>query len=204
VTGFPETSVRLKVVGGALAVMLALPAGVFAQGAAPAAPPGTAGTTPTPPPAAAPAPSGPSTEAPAAPSGQTRSRGRRTAQSPTERVAARIATLHEQLGITPAQEDQWNKFAQVMRDNASHMEQTLQQRSTGFANMTAVDNLNSYAAIAAEHAQDMQQLAAAFQPLYASFSDDQKKTADEVFRYRPPRHPTRARTQAKPGSGTSQ
>lgn len=80
-----------------------------------------------------------------------------------------------------------------MRDNASHMEQRLMQRSQGFGKMSAVDNLNSYAAIAEEHAQDMQRLASAFQPLYNSFSDEQKRIADEVFRYRPPRHKARGR-----------
>jgi len=118
---------------------------------------------------------------------------RRSAQSPTERVEERIASLHEQLGITSAQETQWNDFAQVMRDNASHMQQRLTQRSQDFGQMSAVDNLNSYASIAEEHAQDMQRLASAFQPLYASLSDEQKRTADEVFRYRPRRHMARGR-----------
>jgi periplasmic protein CpxP/Spy len=103
-------------------------------------------------------------------------------------VEQRIASLHEQLGITSAQETQWNDFAQVMRDNASHMQQRLDQRSQGFGQMSAVQNLNSYAAIAEEHAQDMQRLASAFEPLYNSFSDEQKRTADQVFRYRPERH----------------
>jgi protein CpxP len=35
-----------------------------------------------------------------------------------ERVERRIKELHTQLRITPAEEPQWNQFAQVMRENA--------------------------------------------------------------------------------------
>jgi len=97
-------------------------------------------------------------------------------------VEARITQLHSELGITPAQETQWDAFAQVMRDNAGRMQQTLQQRAGGFGQMSAADNMNSWASLAQEHAQGMQRLASAFQPLYGSFSDEQKRTADEVFR----------------------
>jgi hypothetical protein len=44
-------------------------------------------------------------------------------------------------------------------------------------------NMQFYADVSAQHAQDVQKLAAAFQTLYASFSDERKKTADEVFRH---------------------
>lgn len=114
-------------------------------------------------------------------------------QSPIERVEARIKLLHSELSITSAQEPEWTAFAGVMRDNATHMEQRLNQRSTTFAKMTAVANLDSYAAIAQEHASDMRRLADAFRPLYASFSEEQKATADAIFRHRPPPH--RAGTQ---------
>ena len=40
-----------------------------------------------------------------------------------ERVERRIKELHSQLQITPAEEPQWNEFAQVMRENARDMDQ---------------------------------------------------------------------------------
>jgi protein CpxP len=101
--------------------------------------------------------------------------------SSTDRVEQHITALHTQLRITPAQQPQWDQFAQVMRDNAKDMQQTLQDRNAKFATMTAVDNMQSYAQIAQLHAQDTQKLAAAFQTLYSSLTDDQKKNADTVF-----------------------
>lgn len=187
-TGRTKTGLWLKVNAGVFAAILMLPLYALAQPTAPGASPGTSPSPPTSP--------TPSTPTPSVSQGGTpsnESHPGRSARSPTERVAERIASLHEQLEITPAQATQWNDFAQVMRDNASHMEQRLMQRSQGFGKMSAVDNLNSYAAIAEEHAQDMQRLASAFQPLYNSFSDEQKRIADEVFRYRPPRHKARGR-----------
>ena len=48
--------------------------------------------------------------------------------------------------------------------------------------MSAVDNMQSYAQIEQQRAQDMQKLVPAFQTLYSSLSDQQKKTADQIFR----------------------
>jgi protein CpxP len=100
----------------------------------------------------------------------------------TDRVEQHITRLRAQLGITPAQQPQWDQFAAVMRDNAKAMSQTLEQRGTRFASMNASENMQSYAQIAQQHAQDVQKLATAFQPVYESMSDDQKKLADAVFR----------------------
>jgi periplasmic protein CpxP/Spy len=112
------------------------------------------------------------------------SKPRKPVASPAERVEQHITQLHAQLQITPAQQAQWDQFAAVMRENAKGMRQTLDRRGAGFATMTAVDNMNSYTQIAQEHAQDMQKLAIAFQPLYAAMSDEQKKNADAVFQTR--------------------
>jgi protein CpxP len=104
--------------------------------------------------------------------------------SMAERVEEHITRLHAQLHVTPAQQTQWDQFAQVMRDNAENMNQAFEQRRASFASMSAADNMQSYAQIAQEHAQDMQKLATSFQTLYGSMSDDQKKNADAVFRAR--------------------
>lgn len=126
------------------------------------------------------APSGGATSAPAA-------KSKATAPKPisrSERVEQHIKQLHTELKITPNQQAQWDQFAQVMRDNAKDMDQMLDQRGTRFASMNAAEDLQSYAQVAQQHAQDTQKLAAAFQPLYGSMTDDQKKNADAVFRAR--------------------
>jgi LTXXQ motif family protein len=99
-----------------------------------------------------------------------------------ETLDQRIADLHAKLLITPAQQPQWDAFTQVMRDNANSMEQTFHQRVATLSAMTAPENMQSYAQVAASHAADMQKLVPAFQALYDSMSDSQKKTADAVFR----------------------
>jgi periplasmic protein CpxP/Spy len=109
-------------------------------------------------------------------------------RSSTERVEAHIASLHTRLQITPAQETQWNAVAQAMRDSAQKMEAAIQQRQQA-KTMTAVDDLKAYQAIADAHSQGLQELIPAFDALYASMSDEQKKNADAVFsRSRDHRH----------------
>jgi hypothetical protein len=145
------------------AAVLALPVGAWAQGAAPAPanPADTGGTSAT---------------QPAAPMKDAKT-GRHE-----DRVEKRITNLHARLKITPAQEQEWNQFAQVMRDNARQMDQDYQQRSQRVQEMSALDNMQSYAKIAEAHAQDVQKLVPAFETLYNSMSAEQKHTADQVFR----------------------
>jgi periplasmic protein CpxP/Spy len=118
------------------------------------------------------APSGPAAAAPAA-------SGTRVA-----RVEAHIKRLHDELKISPAQEEQWGKVAQVMRDNAANTDALIRKRMEAINTMSAVDDLKSYGDLAQAHADGIKSLEAAFEPLYASMSDAQKKTADEAFRQR--------------------
>ena len=96
-------------------------------------------------------------------------------------VEVRISSLHAKLKITGAQEEQWNKVAQVMRENAATMEPLIKARKAKEGSMNAVDNLTSYSEIQDAHAAGLKNFIAAFEPLYASMSDDQKKIADQVF-----------------------
>jgi hypothetical protein len=98
------------------------------------------------------------------------------------KVEQRITDLHARLQITPAQQPQWDQFTQVMRDNAQTMDQTFQHRVQTMTAMTAAENMQSYAQLASTNAQDAQKLVPAFQALYDTMSDTQKRTADQVFR----------------------
>lgn len=95
-------------------------------------------------------------------------------------VEDRIAYLHSQLKITSAQESQWNAFADVMRNNGQTMGQLFQQRRAA-TNVSALDDMKQYADIAQAHADGMKKLVDAFDPLYSSFSPEQKKLADATF-----------------------
>ncbi len=101
---------------------------------------------------------------------------------PDKNVESRIKDMHTRLGITPAQESDWNNVAQAMRENADTMS-TLTQARTGQAKtMTAMDDLKSYAQIAQAHADGIQKFTPVFGVLYASMSDQQKQNADSIFR----------------------
>jgi hypothetical protein len=151
----------------AFAALLSLPAAAFAQSAqAPAsqraAPPAAAGS--------------PMAGHPVA------------GKSAEERVENRINELHAQLRITPAEQQQWDQFAQAMRENAREMDQVLMQRSQQFQSMNALQSMQSYEQIAAAHAQHVQKLIPAFENLYNAMHDQQKRLADQVFRENAEKH----------------
>lgn len=106
-------------------------------------------------------------------------------KSHVERVQDRIKSLHDQLKITAAQEPQWSKVAQVMTDNAQKMSDLEKARHAAAPTATAVDDLKAYQAIVDAHAAGLKDLIPAWTDLYNSLSDDQKKTADAMFRHRP-------------------
>jgi Spy/CpxP family protein refolding chaperone len=102
-------------------------------------------------------------------------------QAREARVEQRIADLHSKLKITSAQEDQWNKFADVMRDNGHTIGGLYRQRIALGTNTTAVDDMKQYAEITQAQADGTKRLVDAFEPLYASLSPEQKKLADASF-----------------------
>jgi periplasmic protein CpxP/Spy len=96
-------------------------------------------------------------------------------------VEARINDVHSKLKITEAQEEQWNKVAQVMRDNAATMEPLIKARKAQINTMNAVEDLKSYAKISDAHTAGLNNFILVFEPLYTGMSDEQKKIADKIF-----------------------
>jgi LTXXQ motif family protein len=103
--------------------------------------------------------------------------------SAEDRVETRIKDMHAKLKITPAQEAQWTKVAQMMRDNEKTMEPLFKARAENAKTMTAVDDLKSYGEITDLHADGIKKFTPVFATLYADMSDAQKKTADTLFRH---------------------
>ncbi len=99
------------------------------------------------------------------------------------RVEARIKDMHAKLKITAAQEDQWAKVTEVMRDNAKKMDELTDARIASAKTMNAVDDLKSYSEITDAHAEGIKQFTPVFAALYDSMSDAQKAVADELFRH---------------------
>jgi periplasmic protein CpxP/Spy len=147
-------------VSAALALSLALPVAVLAQSTS------SLSTTSPPSPSAATSPTS----------------SNAVAGTAEQRVDEHIRQLHAQLRITPAEQPQWDRFAEVMRENARGMDQEIAQRHQEFARMNALQNMQSYQKIAAAHAQDLQRLVPAFENLYNAMPDQQKRLTDQVFR----------------------
>jgi len=102
--------------------------------------------------------------------------------TPVEPIDTQIANLHKRLGITSAQEPMWADVAQAMHDEAKLTEAYFKQRAAAANSMTAIEDLNSYQQFAQTRADALKKIAASFETLYASMPDNQKKTADKVFR----------------------
>jgi hypothetical protein len=97
-------------------------------------------------------------------------------------VNEHLASLKKSLAITPAEENNWEGFAQVMRDNATGLAAQYKTRADAVDTMNAVQNMESYTSIASTQADDMTRLSAAFQTLYTSLTPAQQQKADQIFR----------------------
>lgn len=98
------------------------------------------------------------------------------------RLEHRIDHLKSELKITPAQEPQFNQFAQALRDNAAERQKNFQDlRGTPDQHRTAVDRLEIGVKLTQIRVEQDQRTLAALRPLYASLSADQKQIADHMF-----------------------
>jgi protein CpxP len=127
------------------------------------------------------------TTAPAASSSTSAPAMSRHAQKRADIVEQRITDLHSKLSITADQSKQWDAFAQTMRDNARKTSRAFHDRSSKLSTMTADESMKSYAALAQEHAENMQKLSSAMSDLYAVLSPDQKEVADTMYRNQTPK-----------------
>ncbi|WP_083901044.1 Spy/CpxP family protein refolding chaperone [Azospirillum sp. B4] len=120
---------------------------------------------------------------------------------PWEHVDGRLAYLKAELKITAAQEGQWKKFEALVRANAEEMKQKAATfeaehkarwekieaaRKAGQpveppAPPSLTERLDRAEKMAAEHAKHASEFKAVLTPLYASFSPEQKETADKML-----------------------
>lgn len=105
-----------------------------------------------------------------------------TSQPAPNPVEARIASLHDALHVTEAQTPQWNAVADAMRANARDHDALMAEIGKTEESMTAAEDLHAYERVAETHAAGIKRLATVFDTFYATLSDTQKKTADDLFR----------------------
>jgi hypothetical protein len=99
-----------------------------------------------------------------------------------ETLDQRIRNLHAELKITPAQEADWTKVADVMRHNEDVMQKMVADRKArGPHELNAVEDLKTYQDFNQAHIDGLKDLIASFTVLYTEMPDDQKLVADRVF-----------------------
>ncbi len=102
-----------------------------------------------------------------------------------DHIEGRIAFLKTELKITDAQLPQWNAFADVLRASATQMNDMMKH---GMAMMqdgmpaSLPQRLDFHENRMAAHLEALRKMKAALLPLYALFSDEQKRSADALFR----------------------
>jgi hypothetical protein len=98
---------------------------------------------------------------------------------------ARIKYLHDRLRITPQQEPLWDTVAQTIRDNLRDIVPLLRERFLSRTSGSALNVLHSYEALGEAQLVSLKEFIAAFDALYASLSESQKKIADAIIREGP-------------------
>ena len=96
-------------------------------------------------------------------------------------VEGRIAFLHAELKITPAQTKPWDAYADALRASAKDM---TGMQTTMMTMMTATalpERLDAAESMMAERLDALKKIKAATLPLYAAFSAEQKATADQLL-----------------------
>jgi hypothetical protein len=118
-------------------------------------------------------------------------RERRGLADPQERLDRRLAFLHTRLRITPAQERAWTGFAAVLQDEArerlGNRDGALRVRGERGRDRSVIERLEERQHRLADRNADLERVIRAVQPLYASFSEDQKRIADRMM-FRPERN----------------
>jgi len=105
-----------------------------------------------------------------------------------DHVEGRIAFLRAELKITDAQMPQWSAFADVLRANArrmSGMHAMMMQggmMGQGGASVTAPDRFDRMEKMMSAMLEAVKGTKAALTPLYAVFTEEQKKVADQLIR----------------------
>ena len=116
----------------------------------------------------------------AAPKGQPPGTGAQT-QAPggDQQIEGQIADLRRRLSITPAQQQQFDALAQVMRQNDIEMSKLATQQPRSKPN--AVEAVRAAQQIAQADAEGLGRMLPKLEALYGTLSDQQKRAADQLF-----------------------
>lgn len=109
--------------------------------------------------------------------------GQATCSAMPGHIEGRLAFVKAELKITEAQEPLWNTYAAAARDSTNTMlarcTTMMGQRNGPTASLP--DRLDQNEQLMAAQLDATRAMSKAIKPLYASFSDTQKKSADQLF-----------------------
>lgn len=103
-------------------------------------------------------------------------------RTPGRFIEGRIAFLRTELKLTAQQQPLFDRLADELRASTKAMQERHAQRQQASAQaVSALDKLEQRSAAMKEMTATQDRFLAAFRPLYQSLSDEQKKTADQLF-----------------------
>jgi hypothetical protein len=102
--------------------------------------------------------------------------------SAVEHTEAQIKQLQSALNVTEAQKELWNNLTQVMRGNAKDMDALTKDRAENTKTMNAIEHMKFHSQITEAYLDQQKKFLPPFEALYASMSDEQKKSTDTIFR----------------------
>ena len=98
-------------------------------------------------------------------------------------IEGRLAYSRAELKITEAQESLWNSYAAAARDNTKtmvgHCTAIMSRRGTSTVSLP--ERLEEHEQLLGSQLDAIRAMNKALKPLYTALSDDQKKTADQLF-----------------------
>jgi protein CpxP len=97
---------------------------------------------------------------------------------PRDEVEQEVTELRDRLHITPAQQQQFDAFAEILRKNAQDLDALMQQKNP---KANAVEDMRFYLQFTEAQAEGLKRLLPVFQALYDSLTDQQKRAADAVM-----------------------
>jgi hypothetical protein len=99
---------------------------------------------------------------------------------PRDEVEQEITQLRDRLHITPAQQQQFDAFAETLRKNAQELDALMHEKGQK-PGANAVEDMRFYLQFTEAQAEGLKRLLPAFQALYDSLTDQQKRAADAVM-----------------------
>lgn len=100
-------------------------------------------------------------------------------------ATGRLAFMRTELKITDAQAADWDRFAETLRDRAQRLDAMVEQKRKDQATPpNLLDRMEERVTIADQRAASIREELAAFRPLYASMSDEQKRAANQLLEER--------------------